>query len=364
WQSSAEAAEREWIKAERHYEQAEKAYSEVKQERSEREPGLFVKQEQLKQAKKIQKELKAKDIALGESRGELEKEEKRLREKHGEIEKVERIHEQWVAAQNGLKEKLKAIHVPYERRELIGEAAESARELNTARQSLSDLKKEQAEKEADLSDAERKYKDFRKTLGQLGEQIQRCYLHVSTKYIELRGSERRLEKAMAELVRKISDEETERERRREKQLAGILAQHLENGEPCPVCGSRHHPSAAEALVEESKSGVVEQLRSSLETGRGLSQDFSSMKFRYEQMAERLAERLDRKQLELSIEETASTAETENESLKGYRAVEEIDRVKEEFAHLRADLSDTDKKSTRLLADFRDSEKAEAELATL
>lgn len=45
-----------------------------------------------------------------------------------------------------------------------------------------------------------------------------------------------------------------------REQAGILAASLINGDPCPVCGSTHHPKKAELSLEAPTAEQVEQLK--------------------------------------------------------------------------------------------------------
>lgn len=49
-------------------------------------------------------------------------------------------------------------------------------------------------------------------------------------------------------------------------IAGILAKSMEEGQPCPVCGSVHHPHPA-AMTAEISLAVVEQAEDEERTAR-------------------------------------------------------------------------------------------------
>lgn len=63
-----------------------------------------------------------------------------------------------------------------------------------------------------------------------------------------------------EQFEKISEERRQCERILENCRAGILAQHLEEGKKCPVCGSTHHPEPAVLPVATASEEELKELR--------------------------------------------------------------------------------------------------------
>ncbi|MDO5548507.1 MAG: SMC family ATPase [Eubacteriales bacterium] len=64
------------------------------------------------------------------------------------------------------------------------------------------------------------------------------------------------------------------ERRWSRAQAGILAQSLQEGRPCPVCGSTHHPKPASLEQEDITEERLEQLRGEREESRTSMNDWA------------------------------------------------------------------------------------------
>ena len=56
--------------------------------------------------------------------------------------------------------------------------------------------------------------------------------------------------------------------------AGLLAQSLENGQPCPVCGALHHPQPAALAVEAPTEVELNTAKEALEKARQISRQYS------------------------------------------------------------------------------------------
>ncbi|MCR6546621.1 AAA family ATPase [Dehalobacterium formicoaceticum] len=80
---------------------------------------------------------------------------------------------------------------------------------------------------------------------------------METEYQELQGSFLKAEK----LYQGINEEYIEKEHAFFREQAGILAESLEEGSPCPVCGSTQHPKKAEATADAPREADIQKLKS-------------------------------------------------------------------------------------------------------
>ncbi len=140
-------------------------------------------------------------------------------------------------------------------------------------QSVQDIlkeKEEQTEKRKNLEKETAAMQDSPELLLKSGQRLQECrdlsrkaegLLKAAERILAKEKDIRKLQTAANEKIQTLQDASRQRDRV-ERMLdgcrAGILARLLETGEPCPVCGSREHPSPAK-LPEESVD--EEQLKS-------------------------------------------------------------------------------------------------------
>jgi DNA repair protein SbcC/Rad50 len=144
--------------------------------------------------------------------------------------------------------------------------------------------------------------------------------------------------------------------------AGILAEHLEENQPCPVCGSIHHPNPAKL----SKTSISEEAYKRLQQEEKQAEDVKN-----EIYTQTEAEAASLKEMERGILEEAEQC-LKNELLSSDFSLEEFSLEELRIENLPLLLADADKKlllllqeeegqEKRLLEECRKAEKAEKKL---
>ncbi len=119
----------------------------------------------------------------------------------------------------------------------------------------------------------------------------------------------------------------EEERRYLDGLAGVLAAELREGEPCPVCGSREHPSPAESSGETVTRAGLAKLRAEWDAASKTAEKYAVNAGRLRGIRKQLAEELfaGMDVGESEAEETARILQYKEESSVQYRELAERSR---------------------------------------
>ncbi len=117
----------------------------------------------------------------------------------------------------------------------------------------------------------------------------------------------------------------EEEKRYLDGLAGVLAAELREGEPCPVCGSREHPSPAEASGETVTRAGLAKLRAEWDMASKTAEKFAVNAGRLRGIRKQLAEELLGEAGIGENEETARVLQYKEESAAQYRELAERSR---------------------------------------
>jgi len=250
-------------------EKAEKARVQVAEE----EPKLLLRLEQLEQAKELQRERDG----LREDRTRL----KQLLDKGQaeqsvigqQLEKEKELQQRGRKRREELQESLKPNEVKSEERRQLQAALELKHRLDTAAEQLRLNKAEmEANKQSAVQGAER-LKLAAQEENRLSEQRQRLIEQAATGLEALLACEQDIGREQSLLA--MAEEQLRGTMREQElhRLSSALRAELRDGEPCPVCGSAHHPLPAAPPGEGPLAGDAD-----LELLRSLHAELQELRF--------------------------------------------------------------------------------------
>jgi len=221
------------------------------------EPALLVRLEQLEQARSLQEEaarLGAELQRIAAQRAEGAQRKQLLAEQTA---KEELLLAKAQTRQRELEQQLKATEVKAEERQQAQAAVGLAQQLAALQEQFAQAEQEEAAARTSLQQAEGKLEQIVREVAEVQLSSQTLAGQLAEAALELTMLEKELQQHAAELN---GYEHSLRQalKARERHLwAARLAEQLHDGEPCPVCGSSHHPAPAEAEDDGITGGEAE-----------------------------------------------------------------------------------------------------------
>ncbi len=338
------------------YEKSQIAYDQARLTKQQEQPKLFIRKEQLEQAKKIQQSIRELEKKYDEKDKECNQLSADVKERVQTLQKLEEQLEKGKLLQSSLKEELEQVKVSDEEREQTYEATVKAEKIMELNKIIKEHEEKVNKKQLELKAAETKLATQKELKQRQTSQAQQLFVSTQRIYHVVCEREREFEQFFRSINRQLQSLREQQVKERINHLAHQLAEDLNEGKPCPVCGSMDHPSPAVSSEGHANLKLDEYITSYEEEKHVLDeqkQEYGAMKLRLEQLHSML------------LDAYPEIADTKYDlpviQLLEGNGDEYSTKLKVELKALQQDYIEVREKQTELLQSYKQSEQQQQDL---
>ncbi|MDR4887102.1 SMC family ATPase [Fredinandcohnia sp. QZ13] len=261
-------------------------YHHARQEKTEKLPFYLTKKQQLTDAKIVQEKAIVLEGEANDLQAKLNSLQSLVREKQKQIEAITTSITEDTEKQKERREKLSKLTVTAEVRDELQKANQQKQTILFSKTSVNEQKKDLENSQRQLEQLEKMLNSQNEVFNQAKHRMEVIFLENASTYEAVCDRERDSEKLIGFAEAKLATLKQALEDNRKKNLAIQIADQLQSGEPCPVCGSTHHPNPVSSPEDHGDeiAAQIEKLNNDLSNVRELKQEFSTLKLKLEQIS--------------------------------------------------------------------------------
>lgn len=262
----------QWKQAEQAAHHATEQEQQARQQLNQQEPRLLSRLDQLQQALTLQQECRDLEQAQLQLHQQLEQIAVQLNDAQQQSQREQALLDKAQALRDELNTQLRASEVRSQDRRELQEAQQRLNTLDTTRARFSELEQEQQTQLSATSRYDAAWEQLEQEHIHFGNEEQQLFQQATFLQNEQQTQEQRLLQFQEQLQQWEQSYHAASREAETHRLAAVLAAQLQDGEPCAVCGSIHHPhpaslqkdtEQAQADKEQDALPIIEQLQQSV-----------------------------------------------------------------------------------------------------
>ncbi|MBM7604146.1 exonuclease SbcC [Metabacillus crassostreae] len=284
-----EVVKKKYSEIKQQYDQISQDYEKVRKEKAEQEPNLVAKREKLVSLKKVELDLQNDQKLLEELQNKHYLLQKKREESQSLLKKAEQFVEKAVSKQQLLQEEQKTKLVTAKEREQLRAAIEAKQNVFQSKQQYNETTEFLHSKSKTLDNEKHKKQLIEAELIKSQNQLKLEYKRLNNLYFQVAEYEKQYKQYIAFAKQRIEEAVEKEEIEKSKKLAFELVKQLEDGAPCPVCGSCDHPSPIHFDAQEQNTNEVtaSQLKQQLEQLQSMSNETQTIQLKAESLSQQL-----------------------------------------------------------------------------
>ncbi|WP_078551483.1 AAA family ATPase [Bacillus alkalicellulosilyticus] len=365
WTEKTKHAEVNYQNTQQRFIQSKAEYEEASQKRVNEEPSLLVRLEQLRHAEELEATITKNENDVEVIWAQVKQLTVKVEELDLQIAKEMELKKKGEERQAQLKKELESIQISSKEKEKIYVAYEEKKDIDRAQQLLTEIEADVKEQEDVLRTLTNRQMKQKEMLSTDEEQLSLLYIQTDTLYDKLCKQEQKAEQLQVYAERMYEKEKQTLEEQKVRVLAIDLAEKLQDGEACPVCGSTDHPHKLTSAHESHDESVLVQLESWKQTAGHTIQNIQQGKWQLQRLIEDIMNE------EIEVSASAATIE-EIDDLEQYSMADmTIDqgealknKLATEVSHSIEAIEELHHRGKKLMIDYRNHTEAQIETTLL